>query len=392
MFDLLVDMTTGSITQRPVHVGHRLLGGRGLVAALAEKKIPPRCDPLGPANKFLLVPGLFAHAGIPSAARLSIGAKSPLTGGIKESNAGGSTARALAALGIKSVIISGKPAATAPSLLLLSPQETKLISAPKLAGLGAYETAARLREEYGKNIAALLIGPTGEYLARAACALNLDYQGRPSRANGRGGLGAVLGAKGLKAIVVIPPPGINLAEKAPIAKELQSAVDAYCQQISTSANTADYREYGTALTGDIADSLGCLPTKNFRLGSFAGKTKILGKTVRQLIDLRGGDGNPYHTCNPGCVVACSNVFPDANGNELVSPLDYEAIASVGSNLCIENIDEIAQIYWICNDLGLDVIEVGTSLAILMDEGIIPWGNGQEAIQVLKTAYTSEDPG
>lgn len=392
MINLRIGMSTGEIRPETVHPSQRTLGGRALVADIISREVPPDCDPLGPENRLVLAPGLFAGTGIPSAQRFSLGGKSPLSGGIRESNAGGVTARALASLGIKSVIIRGRSEPGETYVLVLKPDSAKLIQTPELANLGAYQTAQALMNRWGRNIAALLIGPSGERLSLAACALNLDYQGRPSRANGRGGLGALMGSKGLKAIVAIPPKGVNLAEKAAVAAELQSAVDRYCQVIQESSNTRNYTDYGTALTGDIADSIGCLPTQNFHRGSFAGKPKILGKTVSHLIKERGGAGNPGHSCTPGCVVSCSNVFPAADGSELVSPLDYEAIASIGSNLCIDDIDAIARLYWVCNDLGIDVIEAGASLALLMDEGVLPWGDGPTAQKLLQTAYTADYPG
>ncbi|MBO8127140.1 MAG: aldehyde ferredoxin oxidoreductase [Firmicutes bacterium] len=392
MINLKIDMTTQKIDLEPVPDDQRTLGGRGLVAAIANKEIPPGCDPLGPENKLILAPGLFARAGISSALRFSVGGKSPLTGGIRESNAGGTTARAVASLGLKSVVISGRPKPGQTFILVIRPEGAELLENPELAGLGAYQTAGALKKRFGPNTAALLIGPAGERLSLAACALNLDYQGRPSRANGRGGLGALMGSKGLKAVVVIPPAKVNLAKKATIFPELQPVVDRYCRVIKESTNTQNYHQYGTALTGDIADSIGCLPTQNFHRGSFEGKPKILGKTVRRLILERGGAGNPSHTCTPGCIVGCSNVFPDRNGKELVSPLDYEAIASIGSNLCIDDIDAIARLYWLINDLGIDVIEAGASLALLMDEGVLPWGDAGACEKALKTAYTGDYPG
>ena len=392
MFNLEINLSTGTSRSYPAPPDQRHLGGRGLVAALVAERIPPTADPLGSDNTVILAPGLFAAAGIPTAQRLSIGSKSPLTGGIRESNAGGVTARALAAAKIKSVLISGRPQPGATYLIVIKNGQAQLLLAPELAGLGTYQTAHLLRQRFGPNLAALLIGPAGERLALAACALNLDYQGRPNRANGRGGLGAVLGSKGIKAIVVLPPQGTDLRTQPLVAPNLQPLVQEFCRLIKTSPNTQNYTLFGTALTGDLAQNIGCLPTRNFRRGTFVGKSQILGKTIRHLIRTRGGQGDPAHSCIPGCVIACSNIFPDRYGRELVAPLDYEAIASIGSNLCIDDPDAIARLYWLCNDLGIDVIEAGAALALLMDEGVIPWGSASAAENALRTAYTGDYPG
>ena len=194
------------------------MGGRGLLAQIMVDEVKPTCEPLGPHNKLIFAPGLLVGHRLSSCDRISVGGKSPLTGGIKESNAGGSTGLALTYLGIKALIIEDQPAGMRSSelgmgneeptpqpghwwILHLSKEGARWESADALAGKGVFETAAALLDQYGDKVAISLIGPGGEMRMAGAGIQNLDKDKTPSRINARGGLGAVMGSKGLKAIV-----------------------------------------------------------------------------------------------------------------------------------------------------------------------------------------------
>src|SRR3990170_2318392 len=177
------------------------LGGRGLLACILLDEVDAKCDPLGAGNKLIFAPGLLVGHKLSSTDRISVGGKSPLTGGIKEANAGGRTGLHMAHMGIHALIIEDQPKEDGHWVLYLSLNGVKWEKAGDLVGLGVYETAPKLLEKYGDKVAIALIGPGGEMQMKSAGIQNLDKDRVPSRIAARGGLGAVMGSKGLKAIV-----------------------------------------------------------------------------------------------------------------------------------------------------------------------------------------------
>jgi len=198
-----VNMSNKTIAVEDVPQNYLGLGGRGLTSIVINAEVPPKCDPLGPKNKLVLAPGLLSGTPLVNTSRISIGAKSPLTGTIKESNAGGTVAAALGHLGITAVIIEGRAADGELSFLRIDRQgAASLVPAQAYRGARTYALVKKILEDYGEKTSVLCIGPAGEYQLAAASIQTSDIDGRPCRAAGRGGLGAVMGAKGLKAIIV----------------------------------------------------------------------------------------------------------------------------------------------------------------------------------------------
>jgi len=198
-----INMNEKSILVEDVPEYYVGLGGRGLTSLMINKEVSPRCDPLGSENKLIFAPGLLSGTPLPNTSRLSIGAKSPLTGGIKESNVGGTIAAALGHLGITAIIVEGQAPDGELSFLRIDENgETSLISAQEYKGKRTYELVDELIGIYGDKTSVLCIGPAGEYKMKVASVQSSDVDGRPCRAAGRGGMGAVMGAKGLKAILV----------------------------------------------------------------------------------------------------------------------------------------------------------------------------------------------
>ena len=173
---LRIDMTAKTVTVEEVPSAYQGLGGRGLTSILVNTEVPPTCDPLGPDNKLIFAPGLLA--GLPSlssAGRLSVGGKSPLTQGIKEANAGGMAGDKLGHLGLKDVVVEGRPTEDRLYLLHVTAQDASLLPADELSGLGNYETVARLQERFGQDVAIVSIGPAGEMgLAGAGVAVAFE--------------------------------------------------------------------------------------------------------------------------------------------------------------------------------------------------------------------------
>lgn len=199
---LHVDMTQKKIQTVDVPRRYEKTAGRAFVANFCVEKIDPFCYPLGEKNKLIITPGLLSQTDFPFAGRITIGAKSPLTQGVAAANGGGRTAGELAKNGIKAVIIEGLPAQDKLYILEINGLAARLVEAENLRGKGVGETVTILKQKYGKEAAITCIGPAGEMLPPTAAIANLDENGHASCFCGRGGLGAVMGAKRIKAVVV----------------------------------------------------------------------------------------------------------------------------------------------------------------------------------------------
>jgi aldehyde:ferredoxin oxidoreductase len=385
-----VNVRDRTIKKEPVPESWNHLGGRGLIARILLDEINADCEPLGGLNKLIFAPGLLVGHMLSSCDRISIGSKSPLTGGVKESNAGGTSGLQIAMLGIKALIIEGMPQDAGFSLLYLDKEGGRFESAEELAGLGVYASAKRIREQFGEKNAVALIGPAGEMKLKAAGIQNLDKEGVPSRIAARGGLGAVMGSKGIKAIVINGFSG----EKPPIAHpdEFKQAQKVYTKSLMEHPQTALYRDYGTAAMVQMCQTFGSLPTRNFSSGVFEGADAISGETLRELLLKRGGVSNPTHACMPGCTIRCSNNFGGEDGKMIVSPLEYETIGLMGSNLGIDDLETIARMCYQVNDLGLDSIDVGAALGVAAEAGLLKWGDGKRAMEIINEIYAGTPLG
>ena len=375
-----VNVKQQTVTREPVPETWEGLGGRGLIARILVDEVPGTADPLGERAKLIFAPGLLVGHMLSSCDRISIGGKSPLTGGVKESNAGGSTGMAMTTMGMKALIIEGRPEKPGFHVLHLTLDGARFDPAEDLAGLGVYEAAPRLLERYGEKVAIALIGPGGEMQLAGAGIQNLDKDKVPSRIAARGGMGAVMGAKGLKAIVFDSAGG----EKPPLADPaaFRAAQKVYNQALLNHPQTAVYRDYGTASLVRICNSVACLPTRNFSQGQFESAEAISGEVMRDEILRRGGKGETTHACMAGCIIRCSNVYAGENGDEIVSPVEYETIGLMGSNLGINTLDGIARLNWEVNDMGLDSIEIGAALGVAAEAGLMEFGDWQAALNLL----------
>ena len=375
-----INIREQGLKREPIPEAWSRLGGRGLSARILLDEVEPTCDPLGPQNKLVFTPGLLVGYMLSSCDRISIGGKSPLTGGIKEANAGGTTGLQMTLLGIKALILEGLPAEPGLWVLHLSLKGARFDRTDDLAGLGVYETARRLIEMYGGKVAIALIGPGGEMKMTAAGIQNLDKDKVPSRIAARGGLGAVMGNKGLKAVVFEAAGG----QKPPFAhpEAYKEAQKAYNKALMEHPQTHAYRDYGTAAMVQLCQRFGSLPTRNFSIGLFEQADAISGENMRDLLLERGSPSNPTHNCMPGCTIRCSNVFGSQDGKVIVAPLEYETIGLMGSNLGIDSLDTVARLCWQTNDLGLDSIDVGSALGVAAEAGQMRWGDGQRALELL----------
>lgn len=375
-----INTRTRSLLRESVPDSWFRMGGRGLLARILLDEVDATCDPLGPGNKLIFAPGLLVGHMLSSTDRISVGGKSPLTGGIKEANAGGRTGLHMATMGIKTLIIEDQPEDDGFWVLHLSIQGAKWEPAGDLVGLGVYETAPKLIEKYGDKVAIALIGPGGEMKLKSAGVQNIDKDRVPSRIAARGGLGAVMGSKGLKAIVFDNDGG----QKPPIVdtETFNLARKDYTKAVLEHPQSATYRDYGTAAMAHMSDGFGGLPTRNFSAGHFEHVDDISGETLRDFILTRGKPSDPSHACMAGCTIKCSNIFGGEDGKIIVSPLEYETIGLMGSNLGISSLDTVGRLNWEVNDLGLDSIEVGAALGVAAEAGLMQFGDGEKALELV----------
>jgi len=375
-----VNMTEGQVTTEEVKESYAALGGRGLTSQIIADEVDPTCHPLGANNKLVIAPGLLSGTNAPSSGRLSVGTKSPLTGTIKESNAGGTASQKLAKLGIKAIIVEGQPKNGEFYTLKVSKDGLELKDASSLLGQRNYDLGNTMRSEYGDSVCVVSVGPAGEYKLTAASIAVTDGDGRPVRHCGRGGTGAVMGSKGIKVIVIddADAPGVPIKDK----ESFKAAAKDFSKMLLDHPVCGQgLPTYGTAVLINILNEAGGLPTKNFRSGRYDGADKISGEAMYDAINER--KGNPTHGCHPGCVMRCSQVYNDKDGNYLTAGFEYETIWAFGAHCTIDDLDAIATLDRLCDDIGLDTIEMGVTIGVAMEAGIIPFGDADGAIDLLQ---------
>ncbi len=355
-------------------------GGRGLTSAIVASEVPPTCSPLSADNKLVIAPGILTGTGAPCSGRLSIGAKSPLTGTIKESNSGGMAAIALTIAGVKAIVLEGKPADGKLYRLVVNAEGVRIEPADDLAGLGNYDTVAKQFDQFGEKVSCISIGQAGEMRSAAASIAVTDVEGRPTRHCGRGGLGAVMGSKGVKVIVVDPAGGQRPKPADPEA--FKGGAQKFNEVLKKHPLTGEgLAKYGTNSLANVINAAGAYPTRNFSAGQFEGTEAISGERQHDIILERGGE--IAHACHRGCTIKCSRIYVDENGQYVTKGPEYETIWAHGANCGIDDLDAIARMDRLDDDLGLDTIETGATIGVAMEAGIIPFGDVQGAIGLLE---------
>jgi aldehyde:ferredoxin oxidoreductase len=376
---LRVNMNNLSASFEDVPSEYAGLGGRALTSTIINKEVPPTCDPIGRHNKLVIAPGLLAGTGAPCSERLSIGAKSPLTGGIKESNSGGTASLKLARLGIAAVVVEGQPNDDKFHVLKIDKDKCSLEEAGDLAGLGNYATCERLHKKYGERVSITSIGQAGEMRLAGSTVAGSDMEGLPNRHAGRGGMGAVMGSKGLKAIVIddTGAHAVQPKDKEAFTKTAREFVKAlreckgFIEQLRTCGTPGGIPNF---------NAFGTLPTRNFSAGCYEHAEKIQGAVIVEIAKSRGAK---MHSCSPSCPIRCSVTYHDASHKFLVGGVEYETVAMLGSNLLISDVDAIALMNRLLNDCGLDTIETGAALGVVMESGLIKFGDSESAIELIQ---------
>ncbi len=378
---LNVKMSDKSLSIEEVPSEYAGLGGRGLTSVMINREVPPTCDPLGPENKLIFAPGILSGTPLVNTSRISIGAKSPLTGGVKESNAGGTVGAALGRMDVTAIVISGC-ARTEELFILKIDQsgEPSLESANELKGIRTYSTAKKLLASYGEKIGIMCIGPAGEMGLKSASIQTTDVDGRPCRAAGRGGLGAVMGSKGLKAIVVDTSIGRNgdLADPEAFKTSARQFADAV-KKNPFSGHAL--RDIGTAVLVGAVNGIGGFPCFNATKGTMKGWEKISGETMAETIKARGG--KTAHMGCSQCIIHCSNEYVNEAGEYMTSSLEYETIWSMGGMTGITDLDTIARLDYLADDIGLDTMNTGVAMGVAMDAGYKQFGDHKAVLEMME---------
>ncbi len=351
---LRVDLSSGKISvDEPDEVFYRrYIGGRGLALYYLLKELEPDVDSLGPDNMLIFAPGVITGALLPGAARFTVAAKSPLTGTFIGSEAGGFFGPELKFTGYDAVIIKGK--ANKPVYLWIHDGEVEIRDAGKLWGKTGKETQEGIREELGDNkIRVALIGPAGEKLVRYACIAN-----ELKHMNGRGGMGAVMGSKNLKAVAVRGTKKVEVKD----SDTVKALARWFAENFKKKGDTSGLHELGTPILILVHQKLGALPTRNFHEGAFEGAEKISGEKLKETLD---AGQEACFACPVGCkrkvkVDEPYKVDPAYGGPE------YETLAAFGSNCGVDDLKAVVKAAEICNAYTMDTISTGMSVAFAIE--------------------------
>lgn len=382
-----VNMTDLSFKMEDVPERWSLLGGRSLTSTIVSEEVDPTCHPLGKKNKLVIAPGLLAGTKAANSGRLSVGAKSPLTGGIKESNSGGTAAQRLAKLGVKALIIEGIPKDDKWYTIHVHKDGVNIKEEKELLGKGNYEVIHTITSRYGENTGVITIGQAGENKLQTANISVKDPKGH-IRSAGRGGLGAVMGSKHIKFISLDDNDGEGIKIKN--KEKFDEAAKIFNKGLLKHPVSGEaLPKYGTNVLVNILNEAGGLPTKNNRMGQFDGAEKISGETMHDLIVERKGDTT--HGCHVGCVIRCSQTYNDKHGNYLTSGFEYETIWAFGAGCMVDDLDIIAHIDKECDDIGIDTIDTAGTMMVFMETGLLKWGDGEGILNLIKKEIKEGTP-
>ena len=351
---LRVDLSLGKVASEPLdpHVAREYIGGRGFGIYYLRKEVDPACDPLGPANKIIMAAGPLTGTAAPTGARYVVTTKSPLTGAITCSNSGGNFPAELKKSGHDALIIEG--ASAQPVYLWIDGARAELRPAEHLWGKTTHEADDALRGETHAKAKTAVIGPAGEKRVLFAAIMN-----DRDRAAGRAGVGAVMGAKKLKAVVVRGVGEVALAD--PAAFQAANAKYRDDFKAKTRVNPPALRTHGTAITSVGTQAHGVFPTRNFQQGTFEGWEAIGGEELTKKYLVRA---KPCFSCP----IACGRVtrVPDGPFQGEGEGPEYETIYSLGSNCGVDDLAALTKANYLCNELGLDTISMGCAIACAME--------------------------
>jgi aldehyde:ferredoxin oxidoreductase len=347
---LRVNLTTGEIRREPLpqELARDYLGGRGFGAYLLYREVPRGADPLGPENRLYISAGPLSGLLVAGAGKCDVTTKSPLTGGYAGASMGGMLTAEIKYAGIDVIAVEGK--AARPTYLYIDDDRVELRDASAYWGKGSLTTEKALKEALGESFQIATIGPAGEAGVAYAC-ISHDF----GRQAGRGGVGAVMGAKNLKAVAVRGTRSIPVAQLERY-RELARAMYAACK---AAPGLEAWQKYGTAGVTTWANEIGAFPTRNFRSGFFEDHSGLSGETMRAAIVVTD------KACF-GCPSPCGKYsYTRKHGVHVEGP-EYETTALIGGNCALPSIEDVAYANYVCDELGLDTISAGNVVAFAIE--------------------------
>ena len=390
---LRINLTTKEITKEtiPDSVVYGYMGGTGYITYFLYKELQPKIDPLSSENKIIIAPGPIQGTKIPVSGRYAMGTKSPLTGLYLDSNVGGFLGPEIRFTGYDLIIIEGK--SESPVYLSIRNDKIEIKDAKHLWGKFVRETEKIIRNtEEEPKMRVLTIGPAGENLVKFACTTSDSY-----RNAGRGGLGAVFGSKNLKAVAIkgsTRPTNGNQELIEEIRKDI-------IQRARTAKETGHLmHKHGTSWLVDVSNQVAQFPTRNFQSGEFEDHKKINHETMAEKYKRFR---RPCFQCPIGCSETLdASVFEWTEEKEIAKP-EYETLAMLGGNCGINNIETIIHANYLCNQLGIDTISIGSIIAMTMEakekgfvEGEefkeVEFGNSDKLLELIKKIAYREELG
>ncbi|WP_027183050.1 aldehyde ferredoxin oxidoreductase C-terminal domain-containing protein [Desulfovibrio inopinatus] len=360
------------------------LGGRAMTSIVVATEVPADCHALGPENKLVISPGLMAGSAASTSGRMSFGCKSPLTGGIKEANAGGQAGQYLARLGYAAIIIEGEAKTDDLYLVYIGQDKIEFKVDNSLRMLPNYDLCDKLKPVYGEKVSIISIGTAGEMKMANSTIAVTDVEFRPTRHAGRGGVGAVMGSKGIKALV-IDPAGTKIRK--PVDQEkFKASNKEFVEGLKRHAVTGQgLPTFGTNVLTNILNEAGAYPTYNFKEGRYKDHADLSGEAQANLENERGGPGSATLGCHRGCAIQCSGTYYDKDGNFLSKQPEYETTWSHGGNCGIHDLDVVAKLDFMDDNYGFDTIEMGATIGVAMEAGVIEFGDTEGAIRLVDEA-------
>ncbi|NLI81231.1 MAG: aldehyde ferredoxin oxidoreductase family protein, partial [Deltaproteobacteria bacterium] len=351
---LVVDLTQGEITEEGLdpRVAKDYIGGRGFGIQRLLREVDPSCDPLSPENALVMAAGPLTGTKAPTGARYMITTKSPLTGSITCSNSGGHFPAELKRAGLDLIVFRGK--ASEPVYLWVENGMAELRSARHVWGKSTHETDEILRGETSPDARTACIGPAGEKRVLFASVMN-----DRDRAAGRSGVGAVMGSKNLKAVVVRGTTQVPLHDPKAFNDLVKRLLARFKDSLKGGKHPLNL--HGTAITVMATQNFGVLPTRNFQQGTFPGWEEIHGETLTRRFLLRP---KACFSCPIGCGRVTRVDTPEFQG-EGEGP-EYETVYAMGSNCGVNDLAAVTKANYICNEMGLDTISMGSTIACAME--------------------------
>lgn len=378
---LYVNLTKNEIIdyEYPSEWKEKFIGGRGFATKYLWDNLKPGTDPLGPDNILIFAIGPLSGLSLPSSSKMIVASKSPLTGGYGDGNLGTRASPQLKRAGYDGIIIIGK--AEKPVFIEITSNESKIHDAKEIWGKGTYETEKYLIKRYNRNAGFLSIGQGGENLVRYA-----TVRSQEGRSGGRPGMGAVMGSKNLKSIVVMGRLDFPIIDPKGVRELGKKGYD----DVKNADFYDGWMKAGTTMILEWCQETSTLPTRNFQEGQFEGFKGVDGDMLSESMTERFG-------C-PKCTMQCGIAIEDENGN--TSELDYENIGMLGPNLGFDNLKKVGVLNYMADDYGLDTISLGSVLGMAAEasqKGVFKeafnFGEYDKAVELIdRIAKKSDDQG